>query len=456
MAVKVYRSSDTNAPKLGGWAGAFADLLLACLVNGYGSVFATGTITSSGVNVSNNDTVTIDGRVFTFKTALTPAANEVLIGASAAASLTNLVAAINLQGVSGTNYGAGTLPPAGVYASAVTATVVTLTARRGGTTGNSLALAKTAATLTVSGATLSGGSGSDSTASSGWSNPFNGNPGQRVFRGGSGLQHYYHVDDASAAAALAREALFRGSETATGFQAATGYFPTVAQMALNAGLVARKSTTVDQTTRNWIIVADDRTVWFFLSSGDSAGVYMAGGFGEIYSIDVATDSFRSFCIGRAVVNDGTLATATDDFAGLAIPNGPTTYVGHYLARNVAGGGTAITFWKCSASAVLGVSASLAASGQVPFCGPFSGVEPATTAIIVAPVYAYENVALVLRGRMRGLFATPHAAATFGDGDTVTGAGAYAGRTFLVVKSCIGVGGGASLVLVDITGAWEAN
>lgn len=56
---------------------------------------ATGTLTSDNTNVSNNDTVTINGRVYTFKTTLTGAADEVLIGADADASLTNLKNLIN-------------------------------------------------------------------------------------------------------------------------------------------------------------------------------------------------------------------------------------------------------------------------------------------------------------------------------------------------------------------------
>lgn len=56
---------------------------------------ATGTLTSNNTNVSNNDTVTINSRVYTFKTTLTGAADEVLIGANADASLTNLANLIN-------------------------------------------------------------------------------------------------------------------------------------------------------------------------------------------------------------------------------------------------------------------------------------------------------------------------------------------------------------------------
>ena len=60
-----------------------------------GGTKATGTITSDATAPSDGDTVTIDTKVYTFKTALTPTEGEVLIGADAAAALDNLKLAIN-------------------------------------------------------------------------------------------------------------------------------------------------------------------------------------------------------------------------------------------------------------------------------------------------------------------------------------------------------------------------
>lgn len=452
--VKIFRSTDSNAPKMGGWAGAATDVLLACLVNGYGSVFATATITSSGVNVSNNDTVTIDGVVYTFKTALTPAANEVLIGASAAASIANLAAAINQQGTSGTTYGAGTLTPPSAYASNVTATVITITARKGGTSGNSVAIAKSAATLTLSGATLSGGSGSDTTAGAGWTNPFNGNGGQRVFRGGSGVQHYYHVDDASPnTTAVAKEAQFRGSEGATAFQNATNYFPTTAQLALGSGLGLRKSAAASNTQRAWIVIADDRTCYLLIQTADTAGLWMGHMFGEFYSLSAVNDPYRSLVVGRNPVNDATSGYLASFNLGI----GTVALVGHYVPRSYTGGGTSLPVGKIDDQALANNASTSHTAGQ----GVLSGVDPCIQSLIIAACRITEP-GVCIRGRLRGLVAALHAATTFGDGDFLTpAAGTWAGRTFLIVKNIDGASSnlglsGSGPMAFDISGDWETN
>lgn len=118
--------------------------------------FATGTVTFSTAAPAANDTVTVNGQVYTFKTALTGAAYEVLSGANFTEAATNFKAAINKESGEGLTYGQGT--PANIYVAASQATgVITLTADRAGTSGNSISLAKSGTNIAVSGANLSGG-----------------------------------------------------------------------------------------------------------------------------------------------------------------------------------------------------------------------------------------------------------------------------------------------------------
>jgi len=115
------------------------------------AVAATGTITRTATNVSDGDTVTLGAQVYTFKTTLTPADYEVLIGADAAASLTNLANAINgTGGTPGTDY---QVPAANASASAgtIVGSTIPLTALTAGTAGNSIALSEASTQLSVSG-----------------------------------------------------------------------------------------------------------------------------------------------------------------------------------------------------------------------------------------------------------------------------------------------------------------
>jgi hypothetical protein len=131
--------------------------VIALAASGTAQGAASGTITISTAAPSNNETVTINGRVYTFKTALTTAADEVLIGGSINNAAANLAAAINDTGVEGTNYGTGTAVNDHVSAT-VAGGVVTVVARDPGDEGNAITLAETGANIAVSGATLSGGS----------------------------------------------------------------------------------------------------------------------------------------------------------------------------------------------------------------------------------------------------------------------------------------------------------
>lgn len=119
------------------------------------SVRATGTLTSNATNVTDGDTVTIGTTVYRFKDTMA-AAYDVKRGATAADSLVNLKAAINLTGTVGTTYFAGTLIHPTVTAGANRTTLV-VTAKAIGTAGNAIATTETAVTLGFGNTTLTGG-----------------------------------------------------------------------------------------------------------------------------------------------------------------------------------------------------------------------------------------------------------------------------------------------------------
>ncbi len=125
------------------------------------SVAATVTLTSDTTNTfSDGETITLGGKVYTLKTALsTPVAvaNEILIAGSVTAMLDNIKAAVNGAAGSGTTYSTGTVANNQLSAGTKTGTTILFTAAVAGTGGNSLASTETVAHLSFGATTFTGG-----------------------------------------------------------------------------------------------------------------------------------------------------------------------------------------------------------------------------------------------------------------------------------------------------------
>jgi len=108
---------------------------------------------------SNDETVTLGATTYTFKTTLTPAANEVLIDTDVEATLENLLNAVNAGPGSGTKYGTGTTQNASAQFTVGPSVgqQLTATANTAGAAGNSIASTDTCADGVWSAATLLGG-----------------------------------------------------------------------------------------------------------------------------------------------------------------------------------------------------------------------------------------------------------------------------------------------------------
>lgn len=101
---------------------------------------ASATLTFTG-QPSNNQTITVDSKVYRFQTVLTNVDGNVLIGATAADSVANMLAAMTLGAGSGTLYAAATTAHTTVdFALGNTNLKITATAKTGGAAGNSLAV----------------------------------------------------------------------------------------------------------------------------------------------------------------------------------------------------------------------------------------------------------------------------------------------------------------------------
>lgn len=117
---------------------------------------ATGVLTLTG-NALDTETVTIDTKVYTFQTVLTDVDGNVFIGASAAATISNLVQAIILGPGSGVAYAASTTLHPTVKAAIGTGDSVDATARLAGSQGNAIATTETLTNGSWANPTLTGG-----------------------------------------------------------------------------------------------------------------------------------------------------------------------------------------------------------------------------------------------------------------------------------------------------------
>jgi hypothetical protein len=128
---------------------------------------ASGTIVTTGTELADGDTVTVNGTIYRFKDTMAQINDVKRNGTTAATTLENLIKAINGTGTPGTEYFTGTTAHTTVRADSaltVSSTTLTLRARTSGTGGNAYTLTKSSTQLSVSGAVLSGG-GSWSNAS---------------------------------------------------------------------------------------------------------------------------------------------------------------------------------------------------------------------------------------------------------------------------------------------------
>lgn len=122
------------------------------------NVAALGTLTFAG-NAADGETVTIGATVYTWETGALDAPFKVKVGASAAASIVNLVAAINLTGTPGTEYAAGTTIHPDVSAVDGAGDTIVATAKVKGQKGNLIATTETMTNGSWGGVTLASGAG---------------------------------------------------------------------------------------------------------------------------------------------------------------------------------------------------------------------------------------------------------------------------------------------------------
>jgi hypothetical protein len=248
---------------------------------------------------------------------------------------------------------------------------------------------------------------------------------------------------------MGKEARVRGYETMTGVSATdsadgSNLFPSITQN--TTGLFVRKSNSADAVIRPWIVVADQRTFYMFALTGDTAGKYSGWMFGEYYSFKT-NDPGRTILIARGAENSGVFSYEFLDVVGfqnLSITNNAQS-----VARDPTGAVGAVEARKTT-------DFGLSTSGSYVNLGldGLAFTNPADNRIYLSPVRVHTVSPFnTLRGRLRGLWNFMHPAGSVTDGDTFTGVGDLAGKSFLVIKQA---GNGGGCYILETSNTWDTN
>ena len=251
-------------------------------------------------------------------------------------------------------------------------------------------------------------------------------------QGGASNKMILSVNDDGPGTAVGQEARFTGFVTSTGLGTGTGQFPA-------ANLFIRKSVeaTGGSTTRQWVCIADTRTVYMFIFTVDTPGTALAFGFGDIYSY-ASGDTLKCGIWGRTTEASGTASVDSLDKLAASF----AAIGGNYLASSYTGLGGPINSGKIGDS---GKGSATTLSGSVGFPNAPDG------GLYLSRVFVLEPTGAYVRGYMRGFYHLLHAISNVNDGDTFSGSGYYAGRTFMVVKQS----GNSGAYVIETT-AWDTS
>jgi hypothetical protein len=404
---QLYLSTDPGAPVLSGLAGSLIALLDAVLVDGY-----LGTVVSS---------ITGSG---TTATATTVAPHGLVTGAR-----------VKVSGCTQAEYN-GTL-------------VITVTG------------ANTFIYTMGSGATASPATGAPAVvmAPAGWAKAFAGS-NKAAYRPPTGNRHYLRVlDDGSIAAGSmgARAANWIGYESMTGIDTGSNKFPSSgAPDATNGGYVY-KSSALDATARQWVIVADDRTFYLFAEiNASNPGHYLLAYFGELNS-NLSGDAYATFITveSATAITGAPALLSTAPRIGVMSTNWQTA--GLHLARShsLAAGSIAANLCSDAVNATPdgnSINTSILGFSSIPIAYP----DPVSGGLLLATVRCLTTSGgNALRGTLPGLYHCLQVQPV-NHLSLLTGITGLAGRTVVAVDvaglSNIARQGQAFL---DITGPWHA-
>lgn len=315
--------------------------------------------------------------------------------------------------------------------------------------------------VTLLDAVLVNGYGSKPAA--GWSKAYSGT-NKAAYRNGSGAnaRKYVRVNDAAAGSGGAKEALIRGFDSMSDVDTGTTPFPSAAQSALTeSGLIIRKSNTADSTARAWVAAADDRTLILFVATVDTSGFWCVTYAGEFFSY-LPGDAHCFALLGRWWENSSNrsaegmpriFGAGSPGLSGSGFPTS-TGANGHFIAGSHLGVASSVNSYLAAGNGLhygQNVSSS-AANATDNIGGHLAAPNAADGGLHACPllVMSYSGSVHQLHGHLRGVIGIACAASAFNDGDTISGSGELAARSWRVMRS-VSVNANAASTAFYITG-----
>jgi hypothetical protein len=310
--------------------------------------------------------------------------------------------------------------------------------------------------------------GYGSKAAAGWTKPYTG-ANKAVFRMATGAGkngHYLRVlDDGTSAIGAARTADILGFTAMTTVDAGSGKFPQTTQLAATyVGLAFVKSDTLSNVQRPWLLVADDTA--FYLIGWQTATTMVNNHIG-------AASRHSHFCFGQfysyktsetnnTVIwgKNNSTYTDTSGYSEGARMSGSSSYTANnrtFMAKDYMGLRESVN--GALANSGFHSGANTTPVGQVSFPNPMTGDIDYSPNLITERDYFTATAYVHMRGKMPFLYgfdaAAPDVTSTTQPTfirmfDVLTGAGADAGKTFLVTHHYSG--SNAYPVLLQISGS----
>lgn len=257
--------------------------------------------------------------------------------------------------------------------------------------------------------------------------------------GGSGYGVLIKHDTAAAYAS------FRGFESITSGGAMTNPFPSTAQLA--NGLWVQASGTAGSTVRPWMVVADEKRfyLWIGYYSTTAQGLTLGSDNPVMFAGDIVAykpdDLYRFMVIGNE-------SQGTGSSLPVVVSSLPSTTAGSFLARSLSGAAVSQVATKCLACFFnQATTMGKFPATTFPYPDPVSGAMNLTKALVL------DGMDNKLRGHLPGLYAPMHQLPG-NPGDTFSGSGSLAGRSFVLLDSYGAATGVRGRIALELSDTWD--